>query len=219
MARSRNPLALALLVTLSERPMHPYEVATTLRQRQKQRSVKLNYGSLYAVVDSLVKQGLIEPQGTHREGRLPERTVYELTDAGRLEVHEWLSELVSTPQTEYMQFGAALAFLASLPPDEVLRLLKQRLQSLAFEDAQAAATREVVEKAGMPRLLWLDDEYRRFLREAETQFVEGLVREIERGGPDGAAWWKSVHENGFAATQPPFDPDALHDARRPGADR
>jgi len=42
-ARSRsNPLALAVLVCLAERPMHPYEAATTLRQRQKHESVRLN---------------------------------------------------------------------------------------------------------------------------------------------------------------------------------
>ena len=53
-SRNRNnPLALAVLICLSERPMHPYEVATTLRQRQKHESVRLNYGSLYAVVASL----------------------------------------------------------------------------------------------------------------------------------------------------------------------
>ena len=52
-SRNRNnPLALAVLICLSERPMHPYEVATTLRQRQKHESVRLNYGSLYAVVAS-----------------------------------------------------------------------------------------------------------------------------------------------------------------------
>ena len=56
-----NPLALAVLVCLSERPMHPYEVATTLRQRIKHRSVRLNYGALYRVVESLSKRGLIEP--------------------------------------------------------------------------------------------------------------------------------------------------------------
>ena len=34
-ARSRsNPLALAVLVCLAERPMHPYEAASTLRQRE-----------------------------------------------------------------------------------------------------------------------------------------------------------------------------------------
>ena len=32
--RRSNPLALAVLVLLFERPMHPDEIATTLRQRQ-----------------------------------------------------------------------------------------------------------------------------------------------------------------------------------------
>ena len=75
-----NPLALAVLICLCERPMHPYEVATTLRQRQKHESVRLNYGSLYAVVASLEKRGLIAPRGRERSGRLPERTVYCLTE-------------------------------------------------------------------------------------------------------------------------------------------
>ena len=83
-----NSLALAVLICLYERPMHPYEVSTTLRQRQKHESVRLNYGSLYAVVASLEKRGMIAAKGTERSGRLPERTVYELTDAGRAEAAE-----------------------------------------------------------------------------------------------------------------------------------
>ena len=116
-ARNRNnPLALAVLICLSERPMHPYEVATTLRQRQKHESVRLNYGSLYAVVASLEKRGLIAPQETMRDGRLPERTVYKLTDAGLIEAHDWLTDLISTPVKEYPSFEAALSFLPALPP-------------------------------------------------------------------------------------------------------
>ena len=57
-----NPLALAVLICLAERPMHPYEIATTLRQRQKHESVRLNYGSLYGVVESLEKRRLIPPR-------------------------------------------------------------------------------------------------------------------------------------------------------------
>ena len=74
-ARS-NPLAMAVLVCLYERPMHPYEVAQTLRQRAKHESVRLNYGSLYAVVEALEKRGLVKATGTVREGKRPERTVY-----------------------------------------------------------------------------------------------------------------------------------------------
>ena len=48
MARKRrsNPLALAVMVLLFERPMHPYEMATTLKQRHKQDSIKIRFGSL-----------------------------------------------------------------------------------------------------------------------------------------------------------------------------
>ncbi len=55
-----NPLALAVLACLHERPMHPYEMASTMRERGKEQSIKLNYGSLYTVVDNLAKHGLIE---------------------------------------------------------------------------------------------------------------------------------------------------------------
>jgi len=95
--RVSNPLALAVLTCLSERPMHPYEISTTLRSRGKEQSIKLNYGSLYAVVESLVKHGLIRPRETTRQGRRPERTVYEITEAGATEHEDWLAELLSTP--------------------------------------------------------------------------------------------------------------------------
>ena len=111
-----NPLALAVLACLFERAMHPYEMATTLRERHKDDSIKLNYGSLYSVVDALQRHGLIEAQETERAGRRPERTVYRITDAGAHELMDWLSELVSTPVKEYRQFDAALSFLAVLEP-------------------------------------------------------------------------------------------------------
>src|SRR5581483_1043529 len=98
----------------------------TLRQRHKDDSVRLNYGSLYAVVGSLERRGLIAADGTAREGRLPERTVYSITDTGRVEAHDWLAELISQPVKEYPAFEAGLSFLPALPPDEALALLQER---------------------------------------------------------------------------------------------
>ncbi len=118
MARRKisNPLALAVLACLYERPMHPYEMATTMRARHKDESIKLNYGSLYSIVDALQRGGLIEPQETTREGRRPERTVYRITDTGIHELLDWLGELLSTPVKEYTQFEAgASPFSPSWP--------------------------------------------------------------------------------------------------------
>src|SRR5262245_43942842 len=81
-ARPTNPLALAVLALLFERPMHPYEMAATLKERHKEESIKLRHGSLYAVIETLVKRGDIAPKETSRAGNRPERTVYELTPSG-----------------------------------------------------------------------------------------------------------------------------------------
>lgn len=207
MARSSrsNPLALAVLICLVERPMHPYEAATLLRQRYKHESVRLNYGSLYAVVDSLERRGLIEAQETERAGRLPERTIYRLTDRGRAEIQEWLSELISVPTKEYPAFVAALSFLPALPPEAVVALLKERALHLEVELAAARGALEHVEKLGLPRLFRIDNDFTLVLKEAELDYVHRLTGEIASGTLDGMDWWRQVHyEDGQVL--PPVSP-------------
>jgi DNA-binding PadR family transcriptional regulator len=204
-ARNRsNPLALAVLVCLAEQPRHPYEVATTLRQRHKHESVRLNYGSLYGVVESLERRGLIAAQETRRAGRLPERTVYRLTDAGRIEVHDWLTELLSTPVRDYPAFQAALSFLPALPPEDVVTLLREREAHLETGLAQAAASRDLADKLGFPRLLWVEAEYEYVLREAELGYVRTLIADIESGTLEGIQWWHDIHAGGDETLPPPL---------------
>jgi DNA-binding PadR family transcriptional regulator len=195
MAKSKrtNPLALAVLACLQERAMHPYEMATTMRQRGKHESIRLNYGSLYTVVQSLERAGMIEAQETEREGRRPERTVYGLLDAGRIELIDWLSELLSIPAKEFTQFEAALSLLPCLPPEDVLALLRDRIQ--ATENA-LVAERSVVDHAyaqGLPRLFAVESEYRIAMREAELAFVHELADEIRSGSLGGLEQWRGYH--------------------------
>src|SRR5882724_13389368 len=96
-ARPANPLALAVLALLFERPMHPYEMAATLKERHKEESIKLRYGSLYTVIEMLLARGLIAAKETSREGKRPERTVYVLTQAGLDELQDWMRELLRNP--------------------------------------------------------------------------------------------------------------------------
>jgi len=124
--RLANPLALAVLALLFERPMHPYEMAVTLKDRHKEESIKLRYGSLYTVIDLLLARGFIAAKATSREGKRPERTVYALTAAGLDELRDWLRELLRDPAKEYPQFEGALCLMTVLPPDEAVTLLRHR---------------------------------------------------------------------------------------------
>src|SRR3712207_5792776 len=172
--RVSNPLALAVLSCLNERPMHPYEISTTLRSRGKEHSIKLNYGSLYSVVESLQKHGLIRSRATTREGRRPERTVYEITPAGVTEFEDWLAELLSTPVRDFTSLEAGLSLMPGLPPDEVARLLDDRAVKLRSELRALDAELAEAEAMHLPALFVVESTYRQHMLRAELAFVTDL---------------------------------------------
>jgi DNA-binding PadR family transcriptional regulator len=189
-----NPLALAVLALLFERPMHPYEMGVILRQRHKEESIKLRYGSLYTVIDLLLRRAFIVARETGREGRRPERTVYEITPPGREELHAWMADLIAEPTKEYPQFEAALCLLPVLAPEEATALLRQRGERLEQNVAALVQQVESIAAQNFPPLFLVETEYRLALMKAEQHFVAELVRRIESGwGP--RELWRGFHED------------------------
>ncbi|MEU6144903.1 PadR family transcriptional regulator [Streptomyces sp. NPDC047081] len=190
-----NPLALAVMVTLWQKPMHPYEIAQTLRSQGKDSSTKINYGSLYTVVQSLEKHGFVEVTDVQRQGNRPERTVYGLTEAGREESTEWMSDLLAVPAKEFPIFESALSFLGVVHPDEVVRLLEQRLKTLEVEVASGRGALEKLYES-VPRLFLVEVEYQLHMVEAQAEWVRGFVEEIRKGSLPGVDGWRRFHETG-----------------------
>jgi DNA-binding PadR family transcriptional regulator len=197
-----HPLALAVLVLLFEKPMHPYEMAATLKQRGKEQSIKLRYGSLYTVVRQLEREAFIEPAGTERAGARPERTTYRLTQPGEAEMNAWLRSLVSEPVKEYPQFVAALSLLPALPPKEAQALLTHRLGRL--DDAASKLQSELAGAAAMnlPPLFLIETEYALALLRAERTFVQTLIHGIETAELGGIKQWRQWHADRMAARTP-----------------
>jgi DNA-binding PadR family transcriptional regulator len=191
--RVSNLLALAVLATLAERPMHRYEMAALMRARGKDRDMNIKWGSLYTVVSNMEKHGLLEPIGVTRHGARPERTVYQITDEGRRELVEWTRELVADPQTEHTSFTAGLSVLSALSPEDAADLLRQRLTRLA--EQITAQQEERARYAGdIPRLFLIEDEYRTAMLRAEADFVRSLVDELSDGTFPDLDIWRAWHE-------------------------
>lgn len=193
-----NPLALAILALVAERPMHPYEMAALLRSRGKDQSIRLNFGALYAVVDALTRHGLIAVRETAREGRRPERTIYEITEAGRVEFVHWLSELLAVPVKEYPQFEAALSLLPGLTVEDAVAMLESRLHALLLEQEARRSLMRLAAESGLPRLFAIEAEFEMAMREAEMEFTRALVEDIRSGRLDGLDVWRSFHRPGAA---------------------
>ncbi len=189
-----NLLALAVLSLLTERPLYPYELAAVIRQRGLSSTVKLNYGALYAVIETLHRLALIVPVETRREGRHPERTIYTATEAGRAELVDWLRVLIRTPATEYTQFVAGLALIAHLSPLEAVALLEDRMHALSEQIEAQRSELETCTQRGVDRLFLIEDEYRLAQQISERAWVEKFIGDIKDGTltetPDDILRWK-----------------------------
>lgn len=174
-------IALAVLASLYEAPMHPYRMQQLIKERGKDQVINVGQrAALYQTIDRLLRAKLIKVRGTARDEHRPERTIYQLTALGRETLLGWMRELLSTPAREFPRFPAALAYLPLLKPDEVRDLLEQRIQALTSELEQIDSALEV-EAAGLPRLFLVESDYIQTMLKAELAWVQSLVQDLTAG--------------------------------------
>ncbi|WP_406293775.1 PadR family transcriptional regulator [Embleya sp. NBC_00888] len=178
----RSPLALALLGLLYREPMHPYAIQQRIKQWGKDKVVNVGQrASLYKTINRLREAGLVTVRETERDQQYPERTVYEITAAGRAACHTWMAEMLETPRNEFPEFPAALSFLALLTPETTHALLARRRERLVADLAALEADAANTAGLGLPRVVTLEDEYLRAVTSAELGWVEGVLDDLTEG--------------------------------------
>jgi len=176
-----SPLALAVLGLLHAGPLHPYAMQRLLKLWGKDSVVNVGQrANLYKTIKRLDQAGLIAVRHTERDQLYPERTVYELTDAGRQIAHDWVTSMLATPRNEFPQFPAALSFIMLLSPEQALEVLERRAEALRGELASIEAELRDVSPA-LPRVVLMDDEYKRAVTAAELAWVAGVVEDLRTG--------------------------------------
>ena len=177
-----SPLALAVLAMLTEAPMHPYRMQQLIKARGKDEVINVGQrNSLYQTIDRLLRGDLIAIRETGRDGAFPERTVYEITDAGRDTARLWLREQLAQPAREFPAFPAALSFLPLLNPDDVRRQLEVRVGALERELIRMDGINEEAKAIQVPRLFLLEGELVRAQLVAELDWVRSVVADLKSG--------------------------------------
>jgi len=191
----RSPLALAVLALLAHQPLHPYGVQRLLKEWGKDQVVNVGQrAGLYKTMDRLHAAGLIAVRETSRDQQYPERTVYELTDAGQQTAVRWMDEILAAPRNEFPEFPAALSFLMMLTPEAILSALEQRRTNLTGTLAALQAGLAASAQHGLPRIALLDDEYLHAVTKAELGWVSGLIEDLRTG----ALHWSPDELTAFA---------------------
>ncbi|PYI67964.1 PadR family transcriptional regulator [Arthrobacter livingstonensis] len=172
---------MAVLALLEEAPMHPYRMQQLITLRGKDKVINVGQrASLYTTIDRLSRDGQIRVSEVERDGQRPERSVYEITDAGRATAHGWLTDMLSVPKRGFPDFHAALAHAPMLTQEALTALLRSRRDLVA---AEVAELREEITRvsAFLPRVVLLDSELMCRTRATELDFLDDVLSELESG--------------------------------------
>jgi DNA-binding PadR family transcriptional regulator len=175
-----SPLALTVLGMLHTQPLHPYGIQRLIKRWGKDQVVNVGQRtSLYRTIERLEESGLVTVRTTGRDQQYPERTVYEITDAGRAATRQWLEDMLTEPKLEYPEFPVALSHLMMLTPAEALDRLERREQALAALHAGLEAG--LAATAGLPRVLMLESEYVAATSAAQLAWLRSVIADLRSG--------------------------------------
>ncbi|MGW2219386.1 PadR family transcriptional regulator [Nonomuraea sp. NPDC001684] len=180
MAQRKGLVDLTVLALLTMQPSHPYELHRFIIDTHKDYITGLPR-SLYHAVERLAGDELIVPAATGREGRRPERTVYEITDEGREELITRLRRLLEQPDPDRRAFVAAISLIGCLPLPEAQRALRTRAATLEGTLAGMEGHIKAMRDSGLPEILMLEVECEQALHAAELAWIRRLLDRLDQG--------------------------------------
>ena len=121
-----------LLAMLGRGPAHGYQLKQQVDALLPPGSRPVNIGQVYGTLGRLARDGLVTGRAVGQEGR-PEKTVYELAEAGREQLRRWFDSFEdSEPSRDDLYSRIALAAESGLadPVRLIDRQRRTRLQAL-----------------------------------------------------------------------------------------
>jgi len=169
---------LVILGLLRDQPLHGYEIKHILEEHMGDWT-SIAFGSIYFALGKLSEEGLIEIAATERSGNRPSRSVYQITEAGRVEFLRLLREVWREPERQYFAVDIALAFMNALPDAEIKGYLRQRAaqleEGLRYLDLHEQAQMDQPEVPASARAIFA---HSRLHMQAELAWTKALLEDL-----------------------------------------
>jgi DNA-binding PadR family transcriptional regulator len=179
-----NLSRLMILGVLAERgPVHGHQIRRAAELTNAEAWGGITGGALYAELRRLDAEGLIEAVREEQVGRRPARTVYQVTDEGRLELVAQRDAALQVVFGSADPVSVVLLFAARAGAGDLGERLEARRQRVAGQLEAMVAEREQLTAQGVLRPLAVAAFRRGELRlEAELAWHEEFARQAAGTG-------------------------------------
>ena len=127
-----SSIDLVILGIVLEKPQSAYDIQKQVEYRNISKWVKISTPSIYKKTIQLEQKGLI--RGTVvKEGKMPEKAVYSLTEEGQREFEKLMEEIAAKPIHIFLDFNAVIVNLENLPPEKqkaCIRSIEENVREL-----------------------------------------------------------------------------------------
>ena len=171
---------LIVLGILKKESLSAYDIQKLVEYRNISKWVKISTPSIYKKVIQLEEKGCIKGQSI-KEGKMPEKVVYSLTDTGEKVFESLMYEIASQPIHLFLDFNAVIVNLSSLSPENqkacLLNIEKnvKVLKSYIEENIRVKENRTDIPETGMAVL-----QQQFILAEAIETWIHSLKDAFER---------------------------------------
>lgn len=121
---------LIVLGILKKEPMSAYDIQKLVEYRNISKWVKISTPSIYKKVIQLEEKGYISSR-IEKEGKMPEKSVYSLTETGKQQFEKLMVEISCKPINIFLDFNAVIVNLDSMPREKQQECLDNIESSMA----------------------------------------------------------------------------------------
>ena len=142
-------LDLIVLGMLKKEPMSAYDIQKLVEYRNISKWVKISTPSIYKKTVQLEKKGFVKGSIV-KEGKMPEKVIYSLTDAGQEEFEKLMLEIAAKPIRIFLDFNAVIVNLDSLSSEN----RKQCIDSIEenIKELKSYLEQNIHEKENLPEI-------------------------------------------------------------------
>ena len=133
--RCMATIDLIVLGILKKEPMSAYDIQKLVEYRNISKWVKISTPSIYKKAIQLEEKGLIKGEIV-KEGKMPEKAVYSLTEAGETEFERLMFEIASKPISIFLDFNAVIVNLDSLPHEKQKECIAEIEDNIAEKESK-----------------------------------------------------------------------------------
>lgn len=114
---------LVILGLLKRTPSNPYEMARSVEQSRTRKIIKIGSPTIYQNIKKLAKKGFLASH-TVKEGEMPEKSIYRLTDAGESYFMELMAKFSADPGRMFFSFNSFIKNLTLVEKEVGLSMLR-----------------------------------------------------------------------------------------------